>query len=120
MPWTLGGQRIYVQDIDENTSQIIPRLQPVSGPTVLQFFGYEAITRNVTAIVVGDTIKNVLIGYAQDGGVSHELVSPEGSLGNWVVKSCVPRRTKSICQTIDIAQPEEAPVYDVELELYEA
>lgn len=119
MPWTLGGHRLYVQKSTENTSQILPRLQPVSGGTVVQSFGYDSTVRTVTAIVVGDTIKNALMAFAQDGGLSHEFVSPEGSLGNWIVKSCSPDRTESVCQSIDTTQPEDAPVYDVELELYE-
>lgn len=119
MPWTLGGHRIYTQKSSENTSQILPRLQPVNGPTVIQSFGYDSLTRAITIIVVGDTIKNALIAFAQDGGLSHAFVSPEGSLGNWIVKSCVPSRTESTCQTIDPLQPTDAPVYEIELELYE-
>ena len=120
MAWTLGGYRIYAQDLAENTSQILPRLQPLSGGTVVQSFGYDSETKSLSAIVVGDTIKAALKGFSQDGGSSHELVSPEGSMGNWVVKSCVAKRTKSTCQTIDITQPEDAPVYDVEMEIYQA
>lgn len=120
MAWTLGGNRIYVQEKEGNSSQIIPRLQPLSGPTVLQYFGYDNDVLNVNTIVVGDTIKDALVGYSKDGGTSHAFVSPEGSLGNWVVKSCSHKRTKSTCQTIDITQPEDAPVYEIDLELYKA
>ena len=119
MAWTLGGHRIYVQGSDENTSQILPRLQPLAGGTVIQSFGYDSTVRSVTAIVVGDTIKSALLAFAQDGGVAHTFVSPEGSLGDWIVKSCVPKRTNSTCQSIDQAQPDTAPVYDVELELWQ-
>lgn len=119
MPWTYGGHRIYVQESGENTSNILPRLQPLSGGTIVQSFGYESDIRPVSAIVVGDTIKNALKAFANDGGALHAFVSPEGSLGNFALKSINVRRTKSVCQTIDITQPEEAPVYDVELELYE-
>ncbi len=117
MAWTLGGHRIYVQKSAQNDSQIMPRLQPISGGTVLQSFGYESEVRNVTAIVVGDTIKNALKAFAKDAAASHAFVSPEGSLGNWIVKSFSADRTESTCQTIDETQPEEAPVYNVELEL---
>jgi hypothetical protein len=118
MAWTLGGHRIYTQKSSENTSQILPRLQPLSGGTVIQSFGFDSIVRSITVIVVGDTIKNALLAFAQDGGTSHAFVSPEGSLGSWIVKSCVPNRTNSTCQSIDISQPEEAPVYEIELELW--
>lgn len=118
MAWTLGGNRLYVQKLTENTSQILPRLQPLSGGSVIQSFGYDSTTLSVMAIVVGSTIKDVFMGYAQDGGATHAFVSPEGSLGSWIVKSCSPNRTDSTCQSIDITQPEEAPVYEVELELW--
>lgn len=117
--WQLGGYRIYTQKSSENTSQILPRLQPLSGGTVVQAFGFDSNVRSINVIVVGDTIKDALMAFAQDGGASHALVSPEGSLGNWIVKSCVPTRTDSTCQTIDILQPTDAPVYEIDMELYE-
>lgn len=118
MAWTLGGHRIYAQKSDENTSQILPRLQPLSGGSVIQSFGFDSIVRNLSVIVVGDTIKNALRAFAQDAGTVHALVSPEGSLGNWIVKSCVPNRTTSTCQSIDQTQPDTAPVYEIEIELW--
>lgn len=119
MAWTYGGYRIYVQESDENTSQIAPRLQPLSGGTIIQDFGYDSTVRNITAIVVGDTIKNALKAFAQDSMTSHTFVSPEGSLGNWMLKGFKASRTKSTCQTIDETQAEDAPVYDISLELWQ-
>lgn len=119
MAWTLGGQRIYAQKSDEETGQILPRLQPLSGGTIVQVFGYDSLIRKMQVLVVGDTIKNAIRGFSQDGGTSHALVSPEGSLGNFVVKSVGVSRTESTYQTIDITQPCEAPVYELDIELYE-
>lgn len=118
MAWTLGGNRIYVQDSEEGANQIAPRLQPLSGGSVIQSFGYDSTIRSVSAIVVGDTIKNNLKAYSQDGMASHAFVSPEGSLGNWMVKSFKANRTKSTCQTIDQTQAEDVPVYDITMELW--
>ena len=73
----------------------------------------------MTVLVVGDTIKDAIKAFSQDSGSSHALVSPEGSLGNFMVRSAGVKRTNSVCQTIDITQPPEAPVYEVDLELYE-
>jgi hypothetical protein len=120
MAWQLGSIRLYVQKSSENNSQILPRLQPLSGGTIIQSFGYDSPIRSITALVVGDTNNNSLKAFASDSGTAHELVSPEGSLGNFIVKSYNPNRTDSVCQTIDTLQPEEAPVYDVEIELYES
>lgn len=119
MAWTLGGNRIYAQESGESTGQILPRLQPLSGGTVVQSFGYESLIRQLTVLVVGDTIKNAIEGYSQDGGSSHALVSPEGSLGNFIVRSVRVKRTKSTNQTIDTSQACETPVYEIDLELYE-
>src|SRR6185369_14038825 len=98
MAWTIGGHRIYVQKITKGASQIMPRLQPVSGGSKLQSFGYDSTVRNVQAIVVGDTIEQIIEGYSKDGGTAHALVSPEGSLGNWIVKDYNSDRTSSTCQ----------------------
>lgn len=118
MAWTYGSHRIYVQKSSRGASQIAPRLQPLSGGSVIQSFGYDSTIRNLTAIVVGDAIDEALHDFAQDSMTSHALVSPEGSLGSWMLKSYSSDRTESTCQTIDETQPEEAPVYNVEMELW--
>jgi hypothetical protein len=118
MAWTLGGQRIYVQEADEAMAQIAPRLQPLSGGSIVQSFGYDSTIRTISAIVVGDTIKNALKNFSKDGMTAHAFVSPEGSLGNWMVKGFKANRTTSTCQSIDQTQPEDAPVYECQIELW--
>ncbi len=120
MPWTYGSRRFYPQKSGENTSAILPVLQPLSGGSIIQAFGYVSTVRQFSAIVVGDTIKEALEAFSKDGGTAHALVSPEGSLGNFMMKSFNVDRTMSTCQTIDVTQPEESPVYNVEFELFEA
>lgn len=118
MTWALGGNRIYVQESEEGANNIAPRLQPISGGSVIQSFGYDSTIRTISAIIVGDTIKGNIKSFSQDGMASHTLTSPEGSLGGWKVKSFKATRTKSTCQSIDQTQPEDAPVYEVQLELW--
>ena len=118
MAWTISGHRIYTQKSLEDTGQIIPRLSPLSGGTILQVFGYDSLIRKMNALVVGDTIKNAIKAFSQDGGTSHALVSPEGSLGSFIVKSCAVNRLPIVCQLIDLTQPTTTPVYEVDLELY--
>ena len=118
MAWTLGGHRIYVQKIEKGASAIAPRLQPLSGGSVIQSFGYDSTVRNLEAIVVGDTINDALEAFSKDGMQLHALVSPEGSLGNWMVKDYSSDRTGSTCQSIDQTQDEDAPVYDVTITLW--
>jgi hypothetical protein len=103
----------------EDTSQILPRLQPLAGPTIVQSFGYDSLIRKMTAIVVGDTIKDAIKGYSQDGGTAHAIMSPEGSLGSFVVRSCSVKRLPITCQTIDTLQATTSPVYELEVELFE-
>lgn len=117
MAWTLGGVRIYAQESAEETGQILPRLQPLSGGTVIQNFGYESTVRNVDAIIIGDTRKAALKAFAQDE-TPVAFVGPEGSLGNVIVRKFQAKRNKTTCQRIDLALPEIAPVYDVSFELY--
>ncbi len=117
MAWTLGGHRIYAQESSEETGQILPRLQPLDGGTVIQAFGYESTVRQVDAIVVGDTRKNALKAFAQSE-TPVAFVSPEGSLGNVIVRKFQAKRNKTTCQRIDLALAETAPVYDISFELY--
>lgn len=117
--WQYNGLRIYVQKSSKGASQIMPRLQPLAGGSVLQSFGYDSTVRNVTAVIVGDTIEQALEALSKDGGLAHAFVSPEGSLGNWILKEYSSNRTESTCQTIDETQPEDSPVYDVELTLWQ-
>lgn len=117
MPWTLGGQRIYVQEINGEGTQIIPRLQPLSGGTILQFFGYENEVKQLNAIVVGNTKRDTLLAYRKTSTL-RALVSPEGSLGDYYVKKVQYKRLPIVCQTIDTSLSEESPVYSMDFELY--
>jgi len=118
MAWSLNSIRIFVNESKEDAAQIVPRLQPLSGGTVLQVFGYESDVRTITGLVVGDTDKNGLKTLRTTGS-SYTLLSPEGSLGSFVVKNVVVNRSPSICQTLRPDLAEDAPVYQVEVQLYE-
>ena len=106
MAWALGGVQIFVQDLKEEVSQIIPRLQPLSGGTVLQTFGYESDIETVAGLVVGATDKDAL------------KAMSEGSLGDFLIKNVRVNRVMSICQTLRPDLPEDSPVYAVEIQLY--
>jgi hypothetical protein len=117
MAWTLGGVRIYVQESQEETGQILPRLQPLSGGTIIQAFGYESTVRNIQGLVVGESNKNSIKAFAQDE-TPVNFVTWEGLTHTGIVRKFNARRTNIVCQTIDITQDEETPVYDVSLEFY--
>jgi len=116
--WTLGGTRIYVQELSNSYTQIIPRLQPLASGTVLQFFGYEHEIKNITAIVVGSGDHDHLASLTTSGNASFELDSPEGILGNYFVKSINFNREKTSMQTIRTDLSCYAPVYRAEMQLY--
>jgi len=118
MPWTINSTRIFVDESKEEGGQIIPRLQPLSGGTVLQTFGWEATIRVVHGLVVGDTDKDAILNLRKSTS-DFTLMSPEGSLGGFKVKKVTISRIHCICQTIRTDLAENSPVYEVEMELYE-
>ena len=117
MTWQYGGTRIFVQELSDTHQQIIPRLQPLASGTVLQFFGYEDEIKNITALVVGDIDKNHLSSLTMSG-VSFELDSPEGILGDYYPKSITFNRMTVLQQTIRPDLDCYSPVYRAEMQLY--
>ena len=117
--WTVDSIRIFVQKYDEGAKQIIARLQPLGGGTVLHLFGWEDETYKLSAFVVGENNKNLLIGYSQDQAV-HVLTTPYTTLSGLYVNNVDASLTSFICQTLDPLQDETAPVYRVDIELYHA
>lgn len=115
--WSLDGIRVFTQDLKEDVAQIIPRLQPLSGGTVLQIFGYESDIYSLSGIVVGKTDKNALKNLTQGGGTVN-LIGPEGSEGNFEVKSVSAHRVRSVCQTLRPDLPDDSPVFEVDIQLY--
>ncbi len=117
MNWTLNSVRFYVQEINGESGQIIPRLQPISGGTILQIFGYEDEINTVNAIVVGVTDKNALMALPTTGS-AYVLQSPEGSLGSFYVKKASYKRIPNVCQTMRPDLAPDCPVYMMDFELY--
>jgi hypothetical protein len=115
--WTLNSIRIFVQENTSDASQIIPRLQPLNGGTILQFFGYEEQVRGINAIVVGNTDRAALMALYKTGN-SYALVTPEGSGGSHFVHKISWKRIPNVCQTLRTDLPEDSPMYDFSIELY--
>lgn len=118
MSWTLNSIQIFTQDFNEDTNNIIARIQPLSGGTVLHKFGYESTTYNIDAIVVGNTDKNALLAMAQ-ANTAYDLVTPYTTISGVYLNSAkVSQRLGIISQTIREDLDCDAPVFDVALELY--
>ena len=117
MAWTIDGIRIFAQNLKEETGQILPRLQPLSGGTVIQQFGHESDVRTLSCLVVGKTDKDAIKAFTQ--GTNVELVGPLGSEGNYEVKQVIVNWARNItCQTLRPDLADDSPVYDVEVQLY--
>lgn len=117
MAWTLGGVRIFVQEHEESNSQILPRLQPLSGGTVIQIFGYESKIVKLNAIVVGDVDRNAIRAMPKTGS-NYSLTFPGGGSMSMLVKSVVFKQRPNICQTLRPDLAEDANMYDAAIELY--
>ena len=120
MTWTYGSPpvRIYVQQHDKSQDEIIARLNPVGGGTILHDFGDNDPITRIEALVLtsGDA---GLLEYFK--GTSNELISPEGTLGNWILKSISTKRHDSVNHTF-FDRPSvdtDVPLYTVNMELYD-
>lgn len=122
--WTLGEIRIYVQEFSDELGQIIPRIQPLDGPTVLQLFGDETSIYKIQGKVVGYDHIDVLKSYAHDGSEHNLVESPSGVPvsgyfnQNLYLKKMNYSRDKSLMQTIRQDVSCYAPVFTVDIELY--
>lgn len=118
MAWTLNNIQIFTQDFDEGTKNIIARIQPLSGGTVLHKFGYESTVYSINAVVVGSTDKDGLLGLAQTN-TAYNLVTPYTTIsGVYVSAVKAKQRLGIISQTIRNDLDCDAPVFDVSIEVY--
>ena len=120
MNWSIGGIRIFVTDGTEEVGQIVAKLQPLSGGTIHQIFGYETATRKLSCYIVGDTNKNAVEALTTSG-TTHTLNSPEGALGSFIVEKVSIPRVPCVKQTLDLTGGLtcDSPVYRGDITLLE-
>jgi hypothetical protein len=116
MAWTLDGVRIFVQDLPHDTKQTIARLQPLSGGTVLQIFGYENPVYKLSGIIVGSGDLKSLEDMSIDGA-THTL---SGYFANedYYVASFSAKPKKPGYQSMRPDLDCEAQVYDIDMDLF--
>jgi hypothetical protein len=119
MAWTFNNVRIFLQGRDGVNTLTIARLQPLSGGTILQGFGYESEMIKLTAFVVGDMDRDILK-YMSQSFSAFELKEDSTFVGSYYVHSMSWSQTFSVAQTLRPDLACESPVYRVELELYVA
>ena len=118
MAWYIGTVRIFPQKRTGAGQNIIARLQPLSGGTITQKFGYEDPIIKIGAILVGEDDRAALEAMAKVG-TAYTLSGNGTNYGDFVVKSFTWEQTMSICQTMRPDLAETSPVFNGELELYE-
>lgn len=119
MSWTLGGVIVFPQKFAGSGSNIIARLQPLSGGTITQTFGYETPIRKLAIIVVGETDRDALVAFAKSG-TTRALVYNSTTIGTYQIKSFSWDQVNGVvCQTIRGDLATTSPVYNCEVELYE-
>ena len=115
MTWSYNEIRIFVQDRVIDADQIIARLNPLSGGTILHAFGSDERIDKLNAYIVGlDDWRDL---YDSRDGASHWLTSPGGS-GLFMLKHFTSKDVMTTCQTLRTDLPEDSPVFIVDLELY--
>ena len=118
MGWTLNSTRVIVTGIVQSQKQIIARLQPLSGGTIIQTFGYDDPIIKIKGYVVGETDKSALEALTTTGS-TYTLMEDSTNHGSFYVNSIDFNRLNTICQTIRPDLDTTATVYEVDLELYE-
>lgn len=114
--WQLDNVRLFAQEYEMDDKQVLPRLQPINGGTVIQIFGYESEVTRLQALVVGSGDWYSLKALAKDGEY-HTLVTPIWS-GDYLVASVKGKWQRGICQTLRPDLPEDSPVFIVDIELF--
>lgn len=93
--WNYNNITIYVQEYGRDKQNLASKLDPLGGGSIIHRWGFQDPVVNVEAYVLtsGDALA---LDALAETGASYELVGPEGSLGNWMLKSVNCRRESSV------------------------
>lgn len=116
MNWTYGGVRVFTTELDAEVEQILAKLNPLGGGTIVQVFGNKERSYRATGYVVGSGDMSHLESLTTSG-VSFPYLSPYGNLGDYYLESLKYKISKGISQTLRSDLACNAPVYIVEMEL---
>jgi len=118
MAWYLGSVRIFPQASNKSWEQISARLNPLGGGTIVHNFGHEEEIRNVNAYIVGTADESALAAMTVSG-IFYTLSGPYGAK-DYLIKSVASDQVPFVsCQTLRPDLDEDAPVFIVDLELWE-
>lgn len=113
MSWTVASIRVYVSAFATANKNIIAKLQPLEGETILQYFGYEMETARISGKIIGDSDAVNLRNLARSSALITLVLS--GTTAQGYVESVSVTRDPAICQTVTATRTD--PVYNVDIEL---
>ena len=113
MSWTVDSIRVYVSGFATANKNIIAKLQPLEGETIVQYFGYEMETARISGKVIGDSDAEAVRALAKSGDLI--TLSLSGVAASGYVETTSVTRDPAICQTVTATRTD--PVYNVEIEL---
>lgn len=115
--WTLNGIRIFVQKFPVQNANIMARLQPLEGGTVLHKFGYESTVYSLGGIIVGTEDEAALRAMAKTH-TTYTLVTPYATIADVSVVSVKTNQQLGVlAQNMRTDLACDAPVYDIDIEL---
>ncbi len=117
MAWTYNSIRIFVQELNDTDIQEVAKLTPFGGGSIYHVFGYQDPATKISAIIVGLDDRDSLRACKENGG-SYELDTPWGVWCSGILKQMTSKLTDSRCQTMRSDLPDDSPVFNVELEIY--
>jgi len=117
--WTINSIQITVIDLKEEDEQILPELQPLSGGTIYQYFGYVNPKFPLQCLIVGSGDKNAVLALANTG-VAYPLTFDGSSFGNFYVKKASVQWMTAYRQTFRPDKSAEDAVFRCTLELSRA
>ena len=117
MAWKLEDVRVFLQKLGDTTERVTAILQPIEGYSVIQQLGKKVPTFNIDYYVVGDTDKDTINGYVDDG-TKVTLSGPDGVVGDFYMHNAKFNRQMIVSQTIRTDLATDAKVYVVNSELY--
>lgn len=117
MAWSYNGIRVFTQKNTGSKKQIIARLQPLEGGTILQTFGWDERIVKLSGLVVGSDDINSLLGLTETG-TAYTLSGATGNYGDYFLSNFSYDQLNSICQTLRPDLDDDAFVYQVDLELF--
>lgn len=115
--WYFNSVRIFVQGYNGSDKQLIARLNPINSGTILHIFGHDDKIIKIKALCVGLTDLNALRNL-KSTGTAYTLESPVFPDTDYYLNDINHSLMATTCQSIRTDLPTDAPVFEIDMELY--